>query len=90
MVGAAGFVLVMAVGMWLEKPLPVAFIAALMAAVGFALFCQLWTQLLLMSYRQALLEQQPQAASAPATPAPTGPAVLLPPRKMIARRSRSK
>ncbi len=76
-VGMFGFMLVLAVGLLLEKPLPLSLVTALVAAVGFALLCQWWTQLVLMSYRQAIQTVPAQPVAAPAVPAVAEPRTPL-------------
>lgn len=72
MTGAAGFALVTGSSLWAGRPLVASFLGGLLAALGFALLAQWWTDLMVSSYHQALEEK----ASQPLAPEPEPAEVL--------------
>ena len=60
MTGAAGFALVTGCSLWAGRPLVASFLGGLLAALGFALLAQWWTDLMVSSYHQALEERASQ------------------------------
>lgn len=68
MAGAAGFTLVMGVGLWRENPPSTVLMGALLAAVGFGLFARVWMELVLHGLADSLLAKQARAESAAGKP----------------------
>lgn len=65
MTGAAGFALVLGVGLWRGNPPSMVLLGALFAAVGFSLFARLWMGLVLRGLEDSLLTKQNSKESKP-------------------------
>ena len=60
MSGAAGFALVTGAGLYTGRELMPSFLGGLLAALGFALLMQWWTDLMVASYQQSLVQRASQ------------------------------
>ncbi len=61
MAGAAGFALVLGLGLWRGVAWPTALLGGLLAAVGFGLMARLWMEMILKGLEDSLLARQAAA-----------------------------